>query len=68
MCRITAASRMQRTLHSATACGVQEVGVAVDLLRVRRIDLQVAEQVADHIAEEDDAGDGHDGFLADVDS
>ena len=44
---------------------VQECGVPIDLVVVRGIDLQVADQVADDVAEQDRAGDGHDGFLAD---
>ena len=43
---------------------MQEVGVVVDLLAVRRIDLEVADEVAEHVSEQDDAGDGHHHFLA----
>ena len=39
-------------------------GIAIDVFG-REKDLQVAEQVGDDEAEEDDAGDGHDGFFAD---
>ena len=38
---------------------------SVDLLGVGRIDLEVPEQVRDDVAEQDEAGDGHDGLLAD---
>src|ERR1017187_7339082 len=44
---------------------VEEAGVAIDLPGIGRIDLEVAEQVSDYVAEENHAGKGHDGLLAD---
>jgi len=45
---------------------MQEVGVIVDLLGVRQIDLEIADEVAEHISEQDDAGDGHHHLLAEA--
>src|SRR5271165_1213862 len=44
--------------------GPEKRGVIINFLGWK-VDLEVADQVADHKAEEDEAGDGHDGFLAD---
>ena len=44
--------------------GMQEVRVVVDLLVVGRINLQIADKVAEDVSEQDDAGDGHHHFLA----
>jgi len=47
-----------------TGVGLQEFRVVIDFLG-RLIDLEIAEQVANDKAEEDEASDGHDGLLAD---
>jgi len=42
----------------------ERLGIVIDFFR-REIDLQVAEEMADDKAEENEAGDGHDGLFAD---
>ena len=44
--------------------GLQQRRIVIELFG-SFVDLKIAEQVANDESEEDDAGDGHDGFLAD---
>ena len=44
---------------------MQKRRIAVDLVGIGRIDLEIAEQMSNHIAEENQARYGHDYLLAD---
>ena len=66
--------RQQAAAHDPQqdAVGMQEVGVVIDGVLIRRrggqVDLQIADQVAKHVSEKDHSGDGHHDFLTEVDS
>ena len=57
-------SRVMRAPHNSAGRDRQGRGVVIDFFRWQE-NLQIAEQMADDETEQDDAGDGHDGFLAD---
>ena len=64
MWRTTAASRTRRAAHSGRALtGLWRKAAYVLICWGWTKDLQVAEQVGNHVAEEEHTGDGHDAFL-----